>query len=89
MQTIDANQILAAIEKGELEAIGDDGVIVLTANGVPFLKITEAPTPQVSQGVDHAVTILSGDVPVALIDSKTAADAERIGAILLSLLVVV
>ncbi|WP_157605405.1 hypothetical protein [Schlesneria paludicola] len=47
MRNIDADQILAAIEKGELKAIGDDGVIVLTANGSLFWTITEAPTPQV------------------------------------------
>ncbi|WP_010587905.1 hypothetical protein [Schlesneria paludicola] len=89
MQIISADKILAAIRGGNLEAIGDDGVIMLLLNGKAFLTVSEAPTPRISKGADHAITILSGDVPLARIESESDDDAEKIASILADLLIVV
>lgn len=73
-----AEQLLKAIEGGELECLRDDGVVTLFVDRKPELTMPEAPTPQVTINEGNSVEILSGEVSVATIEVLTTVEAEII-----------
>lgn len=72
MIEIPAAKILNAVEGQGVEVDRDDGVIVVFLDRVAILKISESPSPEVTISPDHSISILSGDIPVAIVRCQTS-----------------
>ena len=72
---ITADNLLLAIEGGDLESILEDGLIVVLIDLKDVLHVPALPTPQISVTPGNAVVVVSGTIEITRLFAENKAEA--------------